>query len=207
MRMKELEARLEEEVSNSQLKSQKERKGEYEDNISKLNEKRARKWLCQRGKSHTLAFSDDELRKLNECFLALDDDGSGAIGIDELEEPLIGLGFADTREEVLAMIMDVDDDGSGQIEFPEFLMIIKNSDASEKTARINKFFKDMSNGVLGSKDVSFNLIVQKFRRQYMIDAIMNPSGRIEDKLEGMRILTNVKKTIEYHKEHDDDEDD
>lgn len=111
--MKELEARLEEEVSNSQLKSQKERKGEYEDNISKLNEKRARKWLCQRGKSHTLAFSDDELRKLNECFLALDDDGSGAIGIDELEEPLIGLGFADTREEVLEMIMDVDDDASG----------------------------------------------------------------------------------------------
>jgi Ca2+-binding EF-hand superfamily protein len=157
--MKELEARLEEEVSNSQLKSQKERKGEYEDNISKLNEKRARKWLCQRGKSHTLAFSDDELRKLNECFLALDDDGSGAIGIDELEEPLIGLGFADTRDEVLDMIMDVDDDGSGQIEFPEFLMIIKNSDASEKTARINKFFKDMSNGALGSKDVSFNLIV------------------------------------------------
>ena len=91
--------------------------------------------------------------------MALDDDGSGAIGIDELEEPLIGLGFADTRDEVLDMIMDVDDDGSGQIEFPEFLMIIKNSDASEKTARINKFFKDMSNGALGSKDVSFNLIV------------------------------------------------
>ena len=79
-----------------------------------------------------MAFSDDKLRKLNECFLALDDDGSGAIGIDELEEPLISLGFADTREEVLAMIMDVDDYSSGQIEFPEFLMIIKNSDASGK---------------------------------------------------------------------------
>ena len=36
---------------------------------------------------------------------------------------------------------------------------------------------------------------------------MNPSGRPEDKVEGMRILSNVKKTIEYHKEHDDDEDD
>lgn len=29
--------------------------------------------------------------------MALDDDGSGSIGIDELEEPLIGLGFADGR--------------------------------------------------------------------------------------------------------------
>ena len=47
------------------------------------------------------------------CFGALDDDGSGSIGIDELEEPLIGLGFAQTREEVQDMIDFVDDDRSG----------------------------------------------------------------------------------------------
>jgi len=47
----------------------------------------------------------------------LDGDGSGAIGIEELEEPLIGLGFADTREEIMDMIRLVDDDGSGLIEF------------------------------------------------------------------------------------------
>ena len=45
--------------------------------------------------------------------MALDDDGSGSIGIDELEEPLIGLGFADGRQDVLDMIQDVDEDGSG----------------------------------------------------------------------------------------------
>ena len=49
------------------------------------------------------------------------------------------------------MVNDVDVDGSGLIEFDEFLLIIKNSDASEKTAKINKFFKDMSNNVLGTK--------------------------------------------------------
>jgi hypothetical protein len=32
---------------------------------------------------------------LKECFLALDADGGGSIGIDELEDPLIGLGFAE----------------------------------------------------------------------------------------------------------------
>jgi hypothetical protein len=35
------------------------------------------------------------LKKLKECFIALDADGSGAIGVDELVDPLIGLGFAD----------------------------------------------------------------------------------------------------------------
>ena len=84
---------------------------------------------------------------------------SGAIGIEELENPLIGLGFATSRDEVKQMIASVDEDGSGQIEFDEFLMIIKNSDGDEKTIKINKFFKDMSNGVLGSKDLSFNIIV------------------------------------------------
>jgi len=41
-----------------------------------------------------------------------------------LEEPLIGLGLADTKEEIDEMILAVDDDASGQIEFEEFLAII-----------------------------------------------------------------------------------
>jgi Ca2+-binding EF-hand superfamily protein len=129
-----------------------------------LKEKKRRGWMRHRGKSNMLDFSDDELKKLKECFLSLDDDGSGSIGVDELETPLIGLGFADTREEIAEMVKDVDEDGSGMIEFDEFLLIIKNSDANEKTAKINKFFKDMSNNVLGTKDLSFNIIVQSIRR-------------------------------------------
>ena len=73
-----------------------------------------------------MEFTDDELKKLKECFNSLDEDGGGSIGIDELEEPLIGLGFAETREEVLKMINEVDEDGSGNIEFTEFLGIINN---------------------------------------------------------------------------------
>lgn len=112
--------------------------------------------------------------------MALDDDGSGSIGIDELEEPLIGLGFADGRQDVLDMIEHVDEDGSGQIEFEEFLLIIKNSDANEKTALINEFFKNMSNGTLGSKkdretfaNLSFNLICCTIRREQMMKAILS----------------------------------
>jgi Ca2+-binding EF-hand superfamily protein len=93
--------------------------------------------MCTRGKGHYLDFSDDEIKKLKECFNSLDDDKSGSIGIEELEGPLIGLGFADTREEIELMIKEVDADGSGMIEFDEFLMIIKNSDADEKTSKIN----------------------------------------------------------------------
>ena len=52
------------------------------------------------GKADFLDFSDHEIEKMKECFNNLDEDGSGAIGIDELEGPLIGLGFYNTREEI-----------------------------------------------------------------------------------------------------------
>jgi Ca2+-binding EF-hand superfamily protein len=39
----------------------------------------------------------------------------------------------------------VDKDHSGMIEFGEFLSIIKNND-DERTAAINKFFKELTSG-------------------------------------------------------------
>lgn len=57
------------------------------------------------------------------------------------------------------MIDSVDTDHSTQIEFGEFLHIIKGSNTSDKTAKINKFFKDMTSGSLGSDGVSFTMFV------------------------------------------------
>ncbi len=43
----------------------------------------------------------------------MDEDGSGSIGLDELEDPLISLGIAESRDEVNKIVLSVDDDGSG----------------------------------------------------------------------------------------------
>lgn len=51
----------------------------------------------------------------------------GSIGIEELEKPLISLGLCNSREDVKAILAEVDEDGSGQIEFKEFLGIIKKA--------------------------------------------------------------------------------
>ena len=104
---------------------------------------------------------------MRDCFNSLDNDGGGSIGIEELEEPLVGLGFAQDKEEVVKMISKVDDDGSGNIEFPEFLAIM-NGAAEEG---VNVFFKEMANGKIGNKNLSFNVNVQNIRRKYMVDAI------------------------------------
>ncbi len=135
-----------------------ERKEKIEEAESILIEKRLRKWLVKHGKAELLDFQDFEIKKLKECFASLDSDGSGAIGIEELEDPLIGLGLADTRQQVQDMIDIVDEDGSGQIEFDEFLGIIKN-DSDESTSKINNFFKELASGHLGGGSLSFNMIV------------------------------------------------
>jgi Ca2+-binding EF-hand superfamily protein len=69
---------------------------------------------------------------LRTCFNSLDDDGSEAIGVDELEDPLIALGLVENRSQVTQLVTAVDDDGSNMIEFPEFLNIIKGGSKSSK---------------------------------------------------------------------------
>jgi len=63
------------------------------------------------------------MKILNECFRDLDEDGSNAIGIDELEDPLIALGLVDTRKQVEEMVQQVD--GDANIDFKEFLALVK----------------------------------------------------------------------------------
>ena len=101
------------------------------------------------------------MKKLKEYFVSLDTNKNGSIGQSELEEPLIGLGFASSKSQIEAMIRDVDDDGSGQIEFPEFLKIIRNSGNQGEASQLSGFFKDFISGKLGSNDMSFLSFVRQ----------------------------------------------
>ena len=76
-------------------------------------------------------------------------------------------------------------------------MIIKNSDATSKNAKINKFFKDMSSGKLGGKDLNFSVFVNNIKRKYMMDNFL--SNQEEEKQTGKRIFRNVSDLHEYQK--------
>ena len=93
-------------------------------------ESNLRNWLKSRGKEQCINFKDEELKQLRTYFNSLDDDGSGSIGVDELEDPLIALGLVDNRQAVQKIVQMVDDDGSEMIEFAEFLAIIKGGSSA-----------------------------------------------------------------------------
>ena len=58
----------------------------------------------------------------------------GAIDAKELKVAMRALGFEPKKEEIRKMISDIDQDGSGTIEFPEFLemMTAKMSERDPK---------------------------------------------------------------------------
>ena len=69
--------------------------------------------------------SDDEICELQEIFNLVDEDRGGTISRNELRQLLLTVGIHATKPEIEKMVKemmaDVDKDGDGQIEFPEFV--------------------------------------------------------------------------------------
>jgi calmodulin len=61
---------------------------------------------------------------LHQLFSLLDDDGSGAISTDELSDLMSLLGVNFTREEVEAMVCEIDENNDGEIQFEEFVAVM-----------------------------------------------------------------------------------
>eukprot|EP00227_Mantoniella_beaufortii_P000438 CAMPEP_0197608334 /NCGR_PEP_ID=MMETSP1326-20131121/48867_1 /TAXON_ID=1155430 /ORGANISM="Genus nov. species nov., Strain RCC2288" /LENGTH=156 /DNA_ID=CAMNT_0043176519 /DNA_START=306 /DNA_END=772 /DNA_ORIENTATION=+ len=68
--------------------------------------------------------SQVQTAELAECFALIDQDESGAIGLRELEEGFKVLGVKISRAQVARMVEQVDRDGSGEVEFPEFVELM-----------------------------------------------------------------------------------
>ena len=113
--------------------------------------------------------------------------------------PLIGLGLVETIEDVEEMVLAVDEDGSGNIEFPEFLDIVKNKNGNEKTKVITEFFQALTNGQFSTKDIAFPNYVLELRRKHLKDAIMAEKNTPEQ-LKGAKIMRAVKLMMDQEKE-------
>merc|ERR1712159_891925 len=78
--------------------------------------------------------TQEEIDQCREAFERFDKDGSGTIDVWELKATLNAMGQYPTDEELLQMIAEVDDDGSNEIEFSEFLKVIENQKKRDSRA-------------------------------------------------------------------------
>eukprot|EP00931_Biecheleriopsis_adriatica_P074139 TRINITY_DN48266_c0_g1_i1.p1 TRINITY_DN48266_c0_g1~~TRINITY_DN48266_c0_g1_i1.p1 ORF type:complete len:619 (+),score=149.78 TRINITY_DN48266_c0_g1_i1:85-1941(+) len=79
------------------------------------------------GESLESKFTEERLTELREVFSLFDDDGNGSLDATELGLVLRSVGLVPTDREIQTMIDDVDADGSGCIEWPEFLFLMSKN--------------------------------------------------------------------------------
>lgn len=113
--------------------------------------------------------ADEEVVKLRGCFEHMDQDNSGSIDAKELSHALKLVGMKANRLEIQEAITEVDVDGSGLIEWPEFLWLMsrfgKNQTiealfTEERLAELREVFNTFDqngDGTLAVKEISLAL--------------------------------------------------
>ena len=89
--------------------------------------------------------SPDDIQELKEAFKALDKNGDGSITLEELK---VGLGHKQNAEKLIELLTAADTDGSGSIEYTEFIAATLDAQTYLKLdylkTAFNMFDKDKS---------------------------------------------------------------
>lgn len=67
-----------------------------------------RQWMNKRGKGNLIYYDKEQIENMQHFFKELDTDKSGMIGVDEIEETLISLGLAKTKQDVEKVVQELD---------------------------------------------------------------------------------------------------
>ncbi len=88
-----------------------------------------------------LDIPESEIEEYREAFNLFDKDGSGAISEVEFYKVLKNLGQNVTKEEVGAIVRDLDQDNSGEISFEEFITYMKRVKIQEEAEEEDEIIK------------------------------------------------------------------
>eukprot|EP01063_Lacrimia_lanifica_P012414 TRINITY_DN1903_c0_g2_i1.p1 TRINITY_DN1903_c0_g2~~TRINITY_DN1903_c0_g2_i1.p1 ORF type:complete len:949 (+),score=211.77 TRINITY_DN1903_c0_g2_i1:132-2978(+) len=81
-------------------------------------------------KTRLLGLKTTEIRRFERMFRVFDRDGDGSIGASELQELMKSVGHAVGKDKAIDMIKEIDGDGSGRVEFKEFLSLMMEDGSS-----------------------------------------------------------------------------
>ena len=101
--------------------------------------------------------SEDEILEIKEAFDIFDDDKSGSIDISELKAAMANLGLDSKNAQVSQMVNDLDADGSGSIDFEEFLNMLTAKVAKKETRadveKVFRLFDEKKTGKIGLRNL------------------------------------------------------
>ena len=68
------------------------------------------------------------MKEFKDAFAIFDKDGGGSITTQELGDVMKSLGQKPTNAELETMVREIDADGNGEIDFPEFLTMMSEDE-------------------------------------------------------------------------------
>jgi len=109
------------------------------------------------GRKGRADLTEEQKQEIKEAFDLFDTDGSGRIDAKELKVAMRALGFEPKKDEIKKMIADVDKEGTGTIEYQDFLdlMTVKMAerDPLEEIRKAFKLFDDDDSNFISLKNL------------------------------------------------------
>ncbi|KAF0690442.1 Aste57867_18174 [Aphanomyces stellatus] len=167
-----------------------------------------REWMKKHKKERTFEFTIAEKKILREWFDLLDMDHSGTVTTDELQEMLLTLGLAFTTDETLRIIRTIDADGSGCVDFDEFIMALtpqahrttrQRLDELDQSSSFTGLKKSMEAQSQGLLDAKTHVSIE--RRRFLVDAIMMTDDRAGAATDGMMDAALIEAVDKQDKRH------
>jgi calmodulin len=143
---------------------------------------------------------EEQILEFKEAFKLFDKDGGGSIDVEELGDAMRALGSDPDPEELQQMVDEVDEDGSGEIEFDEFLLLMsKQMVATDPNIDLEKAFDiwdDDHDGRITAKQLRyvFSRLPEKPSKEE-IDQLIDIADTDRD---GMVNLTDVFRMVESY---------
>ncbi|XP_072307409.1 uncharacterized protein [Eucyclogobius newberryi] len=136
-------------------------------------------------------------QEIKEAFDMFDTDGTGVINVKELNVAMRVLGFDPKKEETQTLITNIDKEGSGMIDFEDFLSVLtakmSEKNSTEEILKAFRLFDDDCTGKISfknlkrvAKELSVNLRDEEL--QEMIDEADRDGDREVSEEEFMRLM-------------------
>lgn len=101
--------------------------------------------------------SEEKIAEFKEAFSLFDRDGDGSISSRELGTVMRSLGQNPTEAELQSMVAELDTNGSGTVDFPEFLALMarrtRDTDGEEEIREAFRVFDKDGNGYISAAEL------------------------------------------------------
>ena len=104
----------------------------------------------------TLEITDQELHAYENTFMELDMDCSGSLGLDEMKMLMVMLGEKFDKDELQDLLEEYDSDKSGELEFNEFVVMMKGWNTRFGTGMEKVYNTALKRGAIGRARREFN---------------------------------------------------